>query len=372
MTTPFSCNPFVFLDIQHGEEVLGRIVLELFAGTCPRTTENFRALCTGERGVGTKGRPLHYKECTVHRIIENFMIQGGDFTNHDGTGGESIYGEKFEDENFTHKHSSAGILSMANAGPGTNGSQFFITLAATPHLDGKHVVFGRVVKGMGVVKVLGKVKTDGDRPVERVLIANCGEFSPGEGFGIVDEDGTKDVYPQFPEDSDVPFGEAKMSELVGVVNDIKDAGNTFFKSQDYPIAVFKYKKSLSYIQHIREQCLEQRKEDFTADDVISLNAVAVSCYLNHALCSCKMGRFDKAIVDCNKAAEIDETNPKVFFRRGQAYHLSNDMEAARADLQKAKELEPNDKGIIKELEAVTKKIRLQREKEKKIYSKLFE
>lgn len=371
MTTPISGNPHVFLDVQHGVEVVGRIVLELFAGTCPKTSENFRALCTGEKGVGTKGVPLHYKGCTFHRIIENFMIQGGDFTNHDGTGGESIYGEKFNDENFTHKHVSEGILSMANAGPGTNGSQFFITLADTPHLDGKHVVFGRVVKGMGVVKALGRVKTDGDRPVERCLITNCGEFSPGEGFGIVDEDGTKDVYPQYPEDADVEFAHATMDELVTVVSNIKDSGNSFFKDQKYPVAVFKYKKSLAYLSYIKEHCVGERT-DFSAEDLATLRNLAVSCLLNHALCCSKMGQFDKAIADCNKALELDANNPKVYFRRGQAYNLSNDVESARVDLQKAREMEPSDKGILKELDAVTRKIKAQREKEKKIYSKLFE
>ncbi|KAK8397461.1 hypothetical protein O3P69_004900 [Scylla paramamosain] len=351
MSTPLSGNPHVFLDVQHGVEVVGRIVLELFSGTCPKTAENFRALCTGEKGVGTKGVPLHYKGCTFHRIIENFMIQGGDFTNHDGTGGESIYGEKFADENFTHKHVSEGILSMANAGPGTNGSQFFITLADTPHLDGKHVVFGRRLSAASSL--------------------TAGNSVPGEGFGIVDEDGTKDAYPQYPEDADVEFADATMEELVAVVSNIKDSGNTFFKDQKYPVAVFKYKKSLAYLNYIKDNCVGERT-DFSPEDLGTLSSLAVSCLLNHALCCSKMGQFDKAIADCNKALELDANNPKIYFRRGQAYNLSNDVESARADLQKARELEPNDKGILKELDSVTRKIKAQREKEKKIYSKLFE
>ncbi|KAG0715792.1 Peptidyl-prolyl cis-trans isomerase D [Chionoecetes opilio] len=304
-------------------------------------------------------------------VIENFMVQGGDFTNHDGTGGESIYGDKFEDENFKHKHTCEGILSMANAGPRTNGSQFFITLADTPHLDGKHVVFGRVVKGLGVVKALGKVKTDGDSPVERCIVTNCGEFSPGEAFGLVDDDDSPDIYPQFPEDSDVEFSEATMAELVSVISDIKEAGNTFFKTHQYPVAVFKYKKCLTYLNHIKEHCTGQR-DDFPPEAAATLGSLAVSCLLNHGLCCSKMGHFDRAITDCNKALELDDKNPKVYFRRGQAYNLSNDVESAREDLQKARDLEPNDKGILKELENVTRKIKAQREKEKKIYSKLFE
>ncbi|KAK3871989.1 hypothetical protein Pcinc_022894 [Petrolisthes cinctipes] len=372
MTAPADTdNPYVFIDVKIGDEVTGRIVLELFADVCPRTAENFRALCTGEKGVGKKGFPLHYKGCRFHRIIENFMIQGGDFTNHDGTGGESIYDEKFDDENFDLKHSSDGILSMANAGPNTNGSQFFITLAETPHLDGKHVVCGKVVKGLGVTKILGKLKTEGDKPIERCEIYDCGEIKPGESFGITDNDGTKDIFPQFPEDSDVNFTGAPVPELVQVVEDIKESGNLAFKKQEVKTAIAKYQKSLLYINHMKEQWGTKR-DDISDNETSSLNKIAVSCLLNHALCSSKLGWYDKAINDCNKALELDDKNPKAYFRRGQAYNLINDIEAAKEDLHRARDLEPSDKGILKELESVTKKIKVQREKEKKIYAKLFQ
>ncbi|KAL6597898.1 hypothetical protein ACP70R_037691 [Stipagrostis hirtigluma subsp. patula] len=170
-------NPRVFFDMTVGGESAGRIVMELYADKVPRTAENFRALCTGEKGVGKSGKPLHYKGSAFHRVIPDFMCQGGDFTAGNGTGGESIYGAKFADENFVLKHTEPGILSMANAGPGTNGSQFFICTVPCPWLDGKHVVFGRVAEGMDVVKKIEKVGSRSGTTSKPVKIADCGQLA---------------------------------------------------------------------------------------------------------------------------------------------------------------------------------------------------
>jgi cyclophilin family peptidyl-prolyl cis-trans isomerase len=161
--------PRCFMDITADGKPLGRIVVELRSDVVPKTAENFRALCTGEKGFGYKGSPFH-------RIIPQFMCQGGDFTRQNGTGGKSIYGETFPDENFKLKHTKPGILSMANAGPNTNGSQFFLCTVITDWLDGKHVVFGSVVEGMDVVKKMEGFGTKSGTTTAKILVADCGQL----------------------------------------------------------------------------------------------------------------------------------------------------------------------------------------------------
>jgi len=167
-------RPHVFLDINVGRQPVGRIVIQLFSDIVPKTAENFRSLCIGDKGFGISGKPLHYKGSPFHRIIPGFMVQGGDFSKGDGTGGESIYNGTFEDEGFSLSHSTAGYVSMANRGPDTNGSQFFILTKPSTQLDRKHVVFGRVISGMGAV---ARVE------------ATCGQADDGTGAMVAQEGG---------------------------------------------------------------------------------------------------------------------------------------------------------------------------------------
>ncbi|KNC82816.1 peptidyl-prolyl cis-trans isomerase D [Sphaeroforma arctica JP610] len=348
-------NPHVFFDITIGGVPEGRIVMKLCADTVPKTCENFRALCTGEKGTGQSGKPLHYKGSLFHRVIKQFMLQGGDFTAGNGTGGESIYGEKFEDENFVRKHTRPGLLSMANAGPGTNGSQFFLTTVATPHLDGKHVVFGEVVKGMGLVHMIENLETSSDKPLQDVVIEDCGEIAEGEDM-VGKPDGL-DVYGDWPEDQP----ELTTGDLVAAAEAIKSQGNTYFKEGEYAQAIRKYTKSLRYTA----------KADASAE----ATKVSTACLLNRAACNLKTpGKSASVVTDTTKVVESDCTNvdkAKALYRRAQAYNTLKLSEDAVKDLSEAHALIPEDKGISNLLTKTKAKLAAAEKKQQMLYAKMF-
>ncbi|KAK4284662.1 hypothetical protein QN277_001462 [Acacia crassicarpa] len=359
-------RPRCFLDISIGDELEGRIVVELYNDVAPKTAENFRALCTGEKGIGPNtGVPLHFKGSCFHRVIKGFMIQGGDISAGDGTGGESIYGLKFEDENFELKHERKGMLTMANAGPDTNGSQFFITTTRTSHLDGKHVVFGKVVKGMGVVRSIEHVTTgDNDRPTQDVKIVDCGEIPHGADDGISNFFKDGDTYPDWPADLDESPSELQW--WMNAVDSIKAFGNEYYKKQDYKMALRKYRKALRYL----DICWE--KEGIDEELSLSLRKTKSQVFTNSSACKLKLGDLKGALLDTEFAMRDGDNNVKAWFRQGQAYMALNDIDAAVESFKKALALEPNDAGIKKELSAARKKIADRRDQEKKAYSKMFQ
>ncbi|XP_031284633.1 peptidyl-prolyl cis-trans isomerase CYP40-like isoform X1 [Pistacia vera] len=359
-------RPRCFLDISIGGELEGRIIVELYNDVVPKTAENFRALCTGEKGIGPNTSvPLHFKGVCFHRVIKGFMIQGGDISAGDGTGGESIYGLKFEDENFELKHERKGMLSMANAGSNTNGSQFFITTTRTSHLDGKHIVFGKVVKGMGVVRSIEHVTTgENDRPTVDVVITDCGEIPEGADDGISNFFKDGDIYPDWPADLDKSPNE--LSWWMDAVDSIKAFGNEHYKKQDYKMALRKYRKALRYL----DICWE--KEGIDEEKSSSLRKTKSQIFTNSSACKLKMGDLKGALLDTEFAMRDGDNNVKALFRQGQAYMALNDVDAAVESFEKALKLEPNDGGIKKELAVAKKKIHDRREQEKRQYRKMFQ
>jgi peptidyl-prolyl isomerase D len=336
----------------------------------PKTAENFRALSTGEKGTGTAGKPLHYEGSVFHRVIKQFMIQGGDFTNGDGTGGESIYGEKFEDENFAFKHEKPFLLSMANAGPGTNGSQFFITTVKTPHLDNKHVVFGEVISGKAVVRDIETNPTEtGDRPQQEVKIAKSGELTGDDYDKALEKavDPLGDKYEDFPEDQGDDLSAA---QITSIARDLKELGNKAFKSGDFAIALKKYNKGVRYLDESPEPT-ENDSKDLAEEQ----NKLRFTLNNNASLMEIKLRDFNAAVKSASSALSVpgtaDEQKAKAYFRRGQALVGRKSDEEAVKDFEAAAKLAPHDGQVKTELAAAKKRLADQRSKEKKAYAKFF-
>lgn len=347
-------NPRVFLDIEMGGESIGRIVFELFANVCPLTAENFRALCTGEKGMGKMGKPLHYKGSIFHRVIKDFMLQFGDFTNFNGTGGESIYGQKFADENFVLKHTESFVLSMANAGPGTNGSQVFCTTAVTPWLDGKHVVFGKCIRGQDVVRFIedqAPGSQNQDKPRVDIVIANCGEFTAEQDIDTPAD--PRDPYPYSFDD--VKTEEEKNCTFrVKLANELKDNGNEYFRESSFAKAAGIYSKALRFLT-------VSQNTTITPEESMDLAKAKVPIFQNRAQCYLKLHEalvkedpkeaklfkyLQQALPDLHFCLQLDDTNVKALYRLAQIYAFTGDIQEEFQVIDHALKVHPEDKAII--------------------------
>ncbi|TFK52907.1 peptidyl-prolyl cis-trans isomerase Cpr7 [Heliocybe sulcata] len=372
---PSADRPITFFDITIGGRPVGRVIFRLYSDLVPKTAENFRALCTGEKGIGRSGKKLCYEGSSFHRVIPKFMIQGGDFTAGNGTGGESIYGEKFEDEAFAVNHTKPFLLSMANAGKDTNGSQFFITTVQTPHLDNKHVVFGEVIKGKSIVRQIENHPTaQGDVPTEPIVIAACGQLAPDDpSLSVEPVSADGDPYEDYPADE-----ESKDTEDVEVVlqiaKEIKEMGAKLWKEGKVDAALAKWQKAVRYVDHKYFDLPEDAPPELKDSYSILLSPLL----LNIALAAVKLGGPHDATIalqSTNRALQQMTLNnadkAKALYRRALARSMTKDDAGAEEDLVAATKLVPDDKAIAAELAKVKLKQKEKRDKEKKQFKKLF-
>ena len=362
----------MYFDVSVGEHDKGRIVFELYNDVVPITAENFRCLCTGEKGVGKSGKKLSYQGSIFHRVIKSFMIQGGDFTAFNGTGGESIYGEKFDDENFKDKHDKPFLLSMANSGPGTNGSQFFVTTVPTPHLDGKHVVFGQVINGKNIVREIENLPTQSDKPNQDVVVTACGQLEGDAYNSAVDKapDATGDPYEDFPDDQGTNMS---AEEYFKIASEVKDFGNKAFKAGDVETGIEKYQKGLRYLN---ESPIDSSSESTEFKDKV--DALKFTLNNNSAMLANKGKRFSDAqkwataAISSANANTKDTDKAKAYFRRGQARVGLKDLEDAVKDFEEASKLAPSDSMITNELNRTKTAVKEAEKKEKAAFKRFFD
>ncbi|KAF8189186.1 peptidyl-prolyl cis-trans isomerase [Mycena galopus ATCC 62051] len=365
-------RPLVFFDITIGDKPVGRIVFSLYADLVPRTAENFRALCTGEKGNGSQGKPLHYKGATFHRVIKGFMCQGGDFTAGNGTGGESIYGHKFDDEAFPANHSKPFLLSMANSGPNTNGSQFFITTQPTPHLDGKHVVYGEVIKGKSIVRQIENSEvSSGDVPVLPVVVADCGVLAADDPCLTEVAPANGDGHEDFPEDDDADVEDPAV--VLRIATELRELATKLYKEGNAELALEKYQKSIRYLD-------KPSVPEESADVQASFDALLAPLLLNSALVAVRLqppstANASIAVKCASRALTTLTLSPadkaKALYRRALAHLILKDEEASEKDLQDALAIVPDDAAIAAELAKIKKRNKERRDKEKKQFKKMF-
>ncbi|XP_077298961.1 peptidyl-prolyl cis-trans isomerase D-like [Arctopsyche grandis] len=366
-------NPIVYMDIAIEGEKVGRVIILLRKDIVPKTCENFRALCTGERGLGAhSGKPLHFKGSRFHKAITQFMVQGGDIVAKTGSSGESIYGPAFEDENFTLPH-CVGAVSMANEDkPHTNSSQFFITTVPCSHLNGRNVVFGRVLKGMNIILEIDKCEqNENNMLLEHCVIHSCGEIPSGGDWNIGDNDATGDTLPPYPEDLDIR--DIEEMEFRAKVLAVKDSGNTFYTLGYYKIASRKYMKSVRYLKWMSTNM--SKKYNY-ANLKLSMIApeyqkLILNSLSNLSASRLKLLKYKEVTKICNEILQFEPSNPKVLFRRGRAHMMLNNYTKGINDLIYAKTLCPNDVLIQRELKNFLKINGKYREYERKAYKKMF-
>jgi len=369
-------RPIVYFDITIGNKPVGRIIFSLFNDLVPKTAENFRALCTGENGEGSLGKKLTYEGSGFHRVIKGFMCQGGDFTAGNGTGGESIYGAKFDDEAFPVNHTKPFLLSMANSGPNTNGSQFFITVSPTPHLDGKHVVFGEVIKGKSIVRQIENTPTQsGDAPASPVVIQACGVLSPDDPCLAPDTtlSANGDNFEDFPDDEDKDVQNPEVA--LDIAKTIREIGNKLFKEGQVDSALNKYQKSIRYLD-----VHPVLPDDSPPELEESYKALLSPLLLNSALAAIRAQptSSDKARTGLKCATRALTTlqlnnadKAKALYRRAVAHGILKEDEEAERDLVEASQLVPDDQAIVNELAKVRQRKKEKRDKEKKLFQKMF-
>ncbi|EGO01157.1 hypothetical protein SERLA73DRAFT_179252 [Serpula lacrymans var. lacrymans S7.3] len=363
-----------YFDITIGEKPAGRIIFSLYNDLVPKTAENFRALCTGEKGEGASGKKLSYEGSRFHRIIKDFMCQGGDFTAGNGTGGESIYGEKFEDEGFLVNHTKPFLLSMANAGKDTNGSQFFITARPCAHLDGKHVVFGEVVRGKSIVRQMENSPTSsGDVPTSPIVIASCGVLSPDDPDLAPVENTDGDAYEDYPDDDDRDVQNPEVA--LKAAREIREIGNKLFKEGQTELALQKYLKSIRYLDV--HPVMPDNSPPELKDSFDSLMAPLL---LNSALAALRVQPqtlYNATVAQDNTTRALNKLElnaadkAKALYRRALARVILKDEEEAEKDLVQASELVKEDQAIATELAKVRQRKKEKRDKEKKAFKKLF-
>lgn len=351
---------FVFLDFTINNVKAGRVVIELFQDIVPKTTENFRALCTGKKGLGIKGKPLCFKGTKIHRAISQCMVQGGDIINGDGTDGESIYGEYFPDENFELKHDEPGMVGMSSNGLNRNSSQFYITTVPCLHLDNNNVVFGKVVRGLDIVIEMSEIPRVNDIPQQEIIITNCGEFQDNEPWNLEENDGTLDAYPPWPNDWECQSLEEE--KIIDVINNINDSGNVYFYKQNFLDAERKYNKMLRYI----DWYLDKTKGK-TGNTILKLRYNAL---LNLTAVRLKINKNKEAVEHCNEIIRANPENGKAFYRRARAKLALKDYDDALNDFKIAYKLHP-DKHIKNMFEIAKSRKRTYLNKEKIFFSKIF-